>query len=210
MSRPAPTDDALDRLAAADPDLAAVLAGSGRPMVPVRPADFATLLLIVTEQMLSIHAAMAIWRRLEALGPVTPAHFQTHDDDALLAIGFSRAKLRYGRGLAAALIDGSLDLGALAALPDADAMRALTALPGIGRWTAEVFLLFSLGRTDVWPAGDVALQQAVRVVKRLPARPKVAEMDVIAEAWRPWRGAAAHLLWHHYRIAIRPGDWPER
>ena len=128
MSRPAPTDDALDPLAPPDPDLAAVLAGSGRPMVPVRPADFATLLLIVTEQMLSIHAAMAIWRRLEALGPVTLAHFQTHDDDALLAIGFSRAKLRYGRGLAAALMDGSLDLGALAALPDADAMRALTAL----------------------------------------------------------------------------------
>ena len=129
---------------------------------------------------------------------MTPERFLRLSDAELLAIGFSRQKARYGRALAAALIDGSLDLESLGAVDDDDVREALEAIPGIGRWTSTIYLLMVLGRPDVWPAGDMALASAVGQAKRLGHRPGAAEMEILGEAWRPWRSVAARLFWHDY------------
>jgi DNA-3-methyladenine glycosylase II len=135
---------------------------------------------------------------MAAIGEPTPETFLRLDDSALLAIGFSRQKARYVRGLASAVLAGSLDLDDVARLDDERARTTLTALPGIGPWTADIYLLLALGRPDIWPTGDLALVSAVREVKRLAHRPSAAELTALAEPWRPWRAAAARLFWHDY------------
>jgi DNA-3-methyladenine glycosylase II len=171
----------------------------GPPPLWDRPPGFATLLHIVLEQQVSLASALAAFRRLEvAADPLTPERFIQLSDADLLAIGFSRQKARYGRALAAALIDGSLDLESLTAADDDGVRAALEAIPGIGRWTSTIYLLMVLGRPDVWPAGDMALASAVGEAKRLGHRPGPAEMDILGEAWRPWRSVAARLFWHDY------------
>jgi DNA-3-methyladenine glycosylase II len=122
----------------------------------------------------------------------------TLNDVRLREVGFSRQKAGYGRFLAAALIDGTFDLAAVADLSDDQARRQLIGLRGVGSWTADTYLLMALGRPDVWPAGDIALQTAARDVKGLPARPSHDEMVALAEGWRPWRAIAARILWFHY------------
>jgi len=147
----------------------------------------------------SLASALAAFRRLEAAAdPLTPDRFLRLTDAELLAIGFSRQKARYGRALSRALVDGSLDLDSLAALDDAEVHRALEAIPGIGRWTSTIYLLMVLGRPDVWPAGDMALATAVAEAKGLDHRPDPGEMEILGEAWRPWRSVAARLFWHDY------------
>ena len=131
-----------------------------------------------------------------------PGTFLELDDARLLAIGFSRQKARYARALASAVGSGELDLEALAAADDDEVDRRLTALPGIGPWTATIYRLMVLLRPDAWPAHDIALQQAIKEVRALDARPSPDELIVIAEAWRPWRAVAARLLWHHY-LSVR-------
>jgi DNA-3-methyladenine glycosylase II len=171
----------------------------GPPPLWDRPAGFATLLHIVLEQQVSLASALAAFRRLEAAAdPLTPERFLRLSDAELLAIGFSRQKARYGRALAAALVDGSLELERLATVDDDEVRRALEAIPGIGRWTSTIYLLMVLGRPDVWPVGDMALAAAVGEVKGLGHRPGPHEMEVIGEVWRPWRSVAARLLWHDY------------
>jgi DNA-3-methyladenine glycosylase II len=161
----------------------------------------------VLEQQVSLASALAAFRRLEAAaGSLTPERFLRFSDAELLAIGFSRQKARYGRALAAALIDGSLDLERLATVDDDEVRRALEAIPGIGRWTSTIYLLMVLGRPDVWPFGDMALAAAVGEVKGLGHRPGPDEMEVIGEAWRPWRSVAARLFWHHYLARPRTTD----
>jgi DNA-3-methyladenine glycosylase II len=153
----------------------------------------------VLEQQVSLASALAAFRRLEvAAGSLTPERFLRFSDADLLAIGFSRQKARYGRALAAALIDGSLDLEGLATVDDDEVRQALEAVPGIGRWTSTIYLLMVLGRPDVWPVGDMALAAAVGEVKGLGHRPGTDEMEVIGEVWRPWRSVAARLFWHDY------------
>jgi DNA-3-methyladenine glycosylase II len=144
-------------------------------------------------------SAQAAFDRLQvAANPLTPKRFLELGDDELLAIGFSRQKARYSRALATAIADGSLDLDALVGLDD-DAVHAeLVAIPGIGPWTATIYLLMVLGRPDVWPVGDIALAQAVAEAKGLAVRPNSVEMATIGEAWRPWRSVAARLFWHDY------------
>ncbi|HEV2762017.1 MAG TPA: hypothetical protein VGV38_03400, partial [Pyrinomonadaceae bacterium] len=131
-------------------------------------------------------------------GRVTPRRLLKLDDATLRAAGFSRQKTAYCRHLADALASGRLDLDALARLPDADGRAELLKLKGVGRWTADIYLLMALGRPDVWPEGDLALAVAAQRVKRLAARPTPQELEALAEPWRPLRAVAARLLWHHY------------
>ncbi len=196
------TDAALAELAARDPDLGRAILAVGPLPDRARPPGFPTLLRIICDQQLSTLAAAAIWARLEAaLGTVTADRIVREPEDALRALGLSRPKVRYARLLAEAVAGGRLDLAAVERLPDAEAMAALTAVTGIGRWTAEIYLLFALGRPDIWPAGDLALQESLRRLKRLGARPGPATMDALARTWRPYRGTAARVLWAWYRVS---------
>lgn len=189
---------ALGELGDRDPDLAAALEWAGAPPLRRRPGGFATLLRIILAQQVSTASARAIFGRLEeALRPLTPEAFLGLDDGALRAIGFSRQKTAYGRHLAAALAEGRLDLKRVRRLDDAAAVAELAAVKGIGRWSGEIFLMFSLGRPDVWPADDLGLVIAMQRLKGLAERPDRKAMMDIAEAWRPWRSAAALLLWHY-------------
>lgn len=186
-------------LTARDPALASIVERYGHPPLWSREPGFATLVLLILEQQVSLASARAAFDRLGArVGAVTPDAVLALDDDTLRAIGFSRQKTRYARALAAALLDGSLDLDALPSLPDADVRRALVALPGIGPWTADVYLLACLARPDLWPVGDVALQAAAQRALDLERRPTAVELEAIGERWRPHRSVAAQLLWHLY------------
>jgi len=192
---------ALEALAARDPDIARFYAACGLPPVRGHAPGFAGLLRILCAQQVSAASARALIGRLDAAArPLTPDIFLDLDDVALRAIGFSRSKVRYGRALAADVQTGRLDLEAVARTQDQEsAIAILTQATGIGRWTAEIYLLFALGRPDVWPAGDLAVRVAVQRLKDLPARPTQDEMIGLAESWRPYRSAAARFLWHIYR-----------
>jgi DNA-3-methyladenine glycosylase II len=190
---------AVRELAARDADLAGIVARHGPPPLWDREPGFPTLLHIVLEQQVSLASARAAFDRLRvAADPLTPAAFLALTDAELLAIGFSRQKTRYGRALAEAIEFGALDLEALSRLDDDDAHRALQAIPGIGPWTSTIYLLMVLGRPDVWPSGDMALQAAVAEVRGLDHRPDATEMTTLGALWRPWRSVAARLFWHDY------------
>ena len=190
---------AVAALAVRDADLAGIVARYGPPPLWDRSPGFATLLHIVLEQQVSLASAQAAFDRLRAAAdPLTPARFLELSDAELLAIGFSRQKARYGRALAAAIADGSLDLDGLRGLDDGAVHDALQAIPGIGPWTSTIYLLMVLGRPDVWPVGDIALAESVGQVKGLGHRPDATEMAELGEAWRPWRSVAARLFWHDY------------
>lgn len=195
---------AVAELARRDADLAAVVGRHGPPPLWARPAGFGTLLHIILEQQVSLASARAAYRKLKAaVAPLTPAGFLALDDGALKTIGFSRQKTRYGRELAIALAEGRLNLQRLGRQDDATARAALTAIKGIGPWTAEIYLLMVLRRPDAWPTGDLALAIAAQRVKRLRARPGPHELQALGEAWRPWRAVAARILWHDY-LSDRP------
>ncbi len=167
--------------------------------LPLRRWDegFASIRDAVVSQQISTHAANAIVARMVAAGLADEAGIAAADDDALRAVGLSRPKARYLRGIAQA----GLDWPSLRALPDDAAIERLTALPGIGRWTAEIYLKFALGRPDVFAAGDLALAEAARLLYALPERPGPAALMALAEPWRPWRAVAARGLWAYYRVA---------
>jgi DNA-3-methyladenine glycosylase II len=173
--------------------------GGGAARLPAPPAGLRDAGRILVGQQLSTAAAATIYARIEAAsGAVTPAFFLTSDDAALRALGLSSQKSRYIRALAAATAAGTLDLDGLAALPDERCLAALTAISGIGLWTARIYLLAALARPDVWPDGDLGLQAAYQRLAGLPERPSAAALAAIAERWRPWRSLAARLLWHYY------------
>jgi DNA-3-methyladenine glycosylase II len=192
--------DGIDRLARVDGDVARALARIGYPASRQREPGFATLLRIMVAQQLSTRSAAAIWVRLEqACAPlVTAERFLGLEEAAFRTVGFSRQKMAYGRALAEAIADGALDLDALATMPEDDAIAAISALRGFGRWSAEVYLLFALGRADIFPADDLGLQVGMQRLKRLEARPNRKTMDRLAETWRPLRGCGAIFLWHYY------------
>jgi DNA-3-methyladenine glycosylase II len=194
--------EALDHLAARDDDLARAIRLVGKPPPRQRPPGFASLLWIIVGQQVSTASANAIWRKLCGDGePPTAQEFLLLSDEQLKAAGFSRAKMVYGRDLAASVLEGRLDLEALAAMSDDEAVASLTAIRGLGRWSAEIYLLSCLCRPDVLPADDLALLTAAQKVKRLAARPSAGAFRLMAEPWRPWRSVAARLLWHYYRQA---------
>ena len=197
----------LDTLAAGDPDLRRALARVGYPASRQRDPGFATLLRIILAQQVSTASAAAIWRKLEAAlqGKVTPARLLALDDAALRAAGFSARKAQYARGLCAGVTTGALDIAGLALLEEEAAIDTLVALRGFGRWSAEIYLLFALGRADVFPADDLAIQIAIQRLRGLAARPGGKLARELAEPWRPYRGAAAVFLWHYYGAATLDG-----
>jgi DNA-3-methyladenine glycosylase II len=195
--------EATQGLRALDADLVGRLIEIGGPTpLRLREPGFAGLASIIVSQQVSVASARAIFDRLETrLAPLDAQTLLAADDDALRAIGLSMPKMRALRALARAVALEGLDLGALGAMDAADAHRALVAVSGIGPWTADIFLLFCLGHPDVFPAGDIALQEAARLALELDARPDTRRLEAIAERWRPWRGVAARMLWAYYRQA---------
>lgn len=193
----------IDRLAAIDDDVAEAIVRIGYPIPRLRSPGFSTLLRIMVSQQVSTKSAAAIWGRLAATceDEVTPASFAALDDDACRAIGLSGRKEDYGRGLAKAILEGTLDLESMSSLPHEEAIAELCKLKGFGRWSAEIYLLFALSETDSWPADDLALQIGMQRLKGLKARPDRKTMDALAEPWRPLRGCGAIFLWHFYGAA---------
>jgi DNA-3-methyladenine glycosylase II len=177
----------------------AILDRAGAPRFRRRQNGFPTLLHIILEQQVSIDAAAAMHRRLAGIcRPLAPEPFLALDDDTLRSCGFSRQKMGYGRGLAEAVAGGHLDFAALAATSDDEARAALVSLKGIGRWSAEVYLIFALGRPDIWPAADLGLQVAVAECLGMDERPKEPALREMGDKWAPWRSVAACLFWQSY------------
>ena len=177
----------------------AILERAGAPRFRRRRNGFATLLHIILEQQVSIDAAAAMHRRLAGLcQPLAPAGFLALDDDTLRRCGFSRQKMGYARGLAEAVAGGRFDFPALERAPDDEVFAALTSLKGIGRWSAEIYLIFALGRPDVWPAADLGLQLAIGECLGLAERPGEPALREMGAVWQPWRSVAACLFWQSY------------
>ncbi|HEX8387923.1 MAG TPA: DNA-3-methyladenine glycosylase 2 family protein [Sphingomonas sp.] len=189
----------LDALSLREPAIARALARVGYPEPRIRLPGYATLLRTIVGQQVSVKAADAVWRKLsDTVGdPADPRLIAAASDEAMRAAGFSRQKTGYARSLADEVTSGRLDLDALPA-DDEEAIAALTRVKGIGRWSAEIYLLFAEGRPDIWPAGDLAVQIEVGRILGLEARPSEKLTRELAEPWRPYRGAAAIFTWHHY------------
>lgn len=189
----------LDALAAIEPAFATALSYAGYPEPRIRERGYATLLRTIVGQQVSYKAADAVWKKLEAtLGDATdPARIPTKTDEELRAAGLSRQKTGYARSLADEVLSGRLDLANLPA-DDEEAIAQLVRIKGIGRWSAEIYLLFAEGRTDVWPAGDLAVQVEIGRILGLPERPSEKAIRELAEKWRPHRSAATVFAWHHY------------
>lgn len=181
-------------LAAADPAFARALDLCGPPPLRRKPDGFAALLAAIVSQQVSTHAARAILGRVEAAGLRDPAAVLGADEETLRACGLSRQKVRYVRALAAA----GIDYDALRAAPLPEIVETLTAVPGVGRWTAEIYAMFSLGRADVFAPADLALQEGARMLLDLPERPREAALRSLAERWSPWRSVAAGMIWAYY------------
>jgi DNA-3-methyladenine glycosylase II len=191
---------ALDHLAGADPHMKAAIRDIGPPPPRHRPASFATLMDVIIAQQVSTASARAISGRLaERLTRVTPERFIALSDADLRAVGFSRQKTLYGRDLAHAFLQGRISIPKLKRLTDEDAIIVLSSVKGIGRWSAEVFLLFALQRPDIMPAQDLALLVAAQRMKGWRTRPEPKKLLKLAETWRPYRSYAARMLWHYYR-----------
>lgn len=186
-------------LATQDEDLAAVVKTYGQPPLWVREPGFPTLVYIILEQQVSLASARAAFGRLKAAAnPLTPRRFLRLTDLELLRIGFSRQKTLYTRLLAESLAYRYFNLRDLDDLHDDSARNMLIAFKGIGRWTADIYLLSALRRPDIWPTGDLALATAVQEVKRLRERPTPEKLEALSLPWKPWRGVAARLFWHAY------------
>ncbi|HEY7478844.1 MAG TPA: DNA-3-methyladenine glycosylase 2 family protein [Actinomycetota bacterium] len=194
---------AVRELGVLDPALAASTARFGPPPLWARDPSYATLVHLILEQQVSLASAQAAFDRLTAAlgGTVEPGPFLSLDDARLRAIGFSRQKAGYARDLALALEDG-FDLEALRRLPDDEVRTELVRLRGVGRWTADIYLIMCLRRPDVWPHGDQALATAAGELFALPERPSFDALALRAEAWAPYRASAARILWHHY-LSVR-------
>ncbi|PYT69185.1 MAG: DNA-3-methyladenine glycosylase 2 family protein [Acidobacteria bacterium] len=182
-----------------DEHLAEVVKAYGQPPLWVREPGFPTLVYIILEQQVSLASARAAFERLKAaVRPLTPKGFLRLNDAELLRIGFSRQKTLYTRLLAESLARRHFNLRYLHGLPDDSAHKMLMAFKGIGRWTADIYLLSALRRPDIWPTGDLALATAVQEVKRLRKRPSPEKLEALGAPWRPWRAVAARLFWHAY------------
>ncbi len=192
----ADVSDGAAWLAAREPRFADALTQTGPLPLRRRSGGFPALLQAICGQQLSVASAAATWNRLCEAGADRAEVLSALDDDALKACGLSRPKIRYARGLA----DAGIDYAALVHMPEDEALATLTALKGIGSWTAEIYLMFAIGRADVIAAGDLALQEAARDLFDLPSRPTDKELRALAEAWSPWRAVAARILWAYYRV----------
>ncbi|MFN3434222.1 MAG: DNA-3-methyladenine glycosylase family protein [Sphingomonas sp.] len=190
---------AMDALAGIEPAFAAGLARVGYPPPRIRERGYATLIRTILGQQVSVASAAAVYRKLEALvgDPTDPRTILAASDETLRAAGLSRQKASYARSLAEEVVSGRLDLDNLPA-DDEEAIAQLVRVKGIGRWSAEIYLLFAEGRADIWPAGDLAVQIEVGRLLGHDQRPSEKLTRTLAEAWRPHRGALAIFTWHHY------------
>ncbi|MEV4932858.1 DNA-3-methyladenine glycosylase 2 family protein [Sphingobium sp. LMA1-1-1.1] len=195
--------NSLDIIAAMEPGFAAAIGRVGYPPPRVREPGYETLLRTIVGQQVSVAAAGAVWRRLEAeLGTgCAPDALLARDFDTLRACGLSRQKQGYARSLAELVVSGEIDLHNLPQ-DDEEAIAQLVQVKGIGRWSAEIYLLFAEGRPDVWPAGDLAVQIEIGRILGLAQRPSEKLTRDVAERWRPHRGAAAIMAWHHYNTEV--------
>lgn len=189
-----------DKLIELDPDFSHVVQRFGYSPHFGRTPGFPSLILIILEQQVSLASARAAYNKLQARlnDDLRPETFLTLSDQELKAAGFSRQKTRYGRELANAILTGQLDIDGLAHLPDEAVRTELIKIKGIGVWTANIYLMMCLNRIDIWPTGDIALEEAIKQIKGLDERPKKEKFERWGEAWRPYRSIAAHLLWHYY------------
>jgi DNA-3-methyladenine glycosylase II len=190
----------IDSIAAIEPAFASALIRIGYPEPRISTPGYVTLLRAIVGQQVSIKAAAAIWARVDSVtgGAADPAKVAAASEEALRSAGLSRMKALYAHSLAEEVLSGRLDLHALPK-DDEEAIAALTHVKGIGRWSAEVYLLFAEGRVDIWPAGDLAVQIEVGRILGLEAKPNEKQTRALAEPWRPHRGAAAVFAWHHRR-----------
>ena len=184
-------------LATYDPRFKQALSEVGPLPLRLKPEGFDQLLNAIIGQQVSVASANAIWKRMEGLDLTSENTIAKASDDDLRAAGLSSQKMRYARALAEARID----YAALRDLPSDTVIKTLTKVTGIGQWTAEIYAMFSLGRADVFAHGDLALQEAARILLDLPERPKEKQMKLIAADWSPWRSVAARTLWAYYRVA---------
>lgn len=195
--------EGLDHIAARNPLLARAIERVGYPEPRLRATGYRTLLRTIVGQQVSVSAAASVWNKLETLlGEDLPPHdLLAADFDSLRACGLSRQKQGYARSLCELVVSGKLDLESLPA-DDEEAIAELVKIKGIGRWSAEIYLLFAEGRPDIWPAGDLAVQIEVGRILGLPERPSEKMTRQLAEAWRPHRGAVAIMAWHHYNTEV--------
>lgn len=192
---------AVSLLIATEPRFAAVVEKAGLPHLRRMQPGLRGLLRIVNDQVLSLRAAETLWLKVEqALHPFEAAAIAGRSEGELRSLGLSGAKARAFLAIAAAVADGALPLDGFDTLPDDDAHDRLRRIRGIGRWTADIYLLACLGRADTWPAGDLALQLAAKSLFALPDKPSERELMALAVPWQPWRAVAARLLWSHYRF----------
>ena len=186
-------------LTAEDADFARVMAENGPLAFTLKPGGFGGMVRIILGQQVSVLAAEAMWRKLEtSLPEISPQVLAGQSDEDLKAFGFSRQKSRYVKGLAADILEQRLDLAAVAEMPDEEAIAKLVQSIGIGRWTAENYLIFCEGRADMFPAKDLAILIGLEWLKGFAARPAFTEAMLYAERWTPYRTASSLLIWHHY------------
>lgn len=194
---------ALDALASRDPDVARALQKYGPPPDRSLPAGFETLARAIVGQQVSRAAASAIWQKMEDRNVTGLLQVADAEIDQMMSAGLSRRKAEYLIGIAEEITSGRLDIPALSAMSGENVQKRLVAIRGIGAWTADNFRLFALADMDAWPVKDVALQEAMRILKSLASRPSADEMEALGEGWRPYRGAGALVLWHLYAIEVR-------
>jgi DNA-3-methyladenine glycosylase II len=194
---------ALDQLAAIDADIAAALSRFGPPPDRSLPASFETLARSIIGQQISRAAASAIWTRMLDRDHDNAPIIASKQPDDLMPFGLSRRKAEYLIGIADEVQSGRLDLATLAKMSGEDVQKRLVEIRGIGAWTADNFRLFALGDMDAWPANDIALQEGMKLLKSLDERPNGKMLETLGEAWRPYRGAGALMLWHIYGILVR-------
>jgi DNA-3-methyladenine glycosylase II len=197
---------AIDELGKLDSDIKRAIADYGYPSDRTMPPTFETIARIIIGQQISRQVAEALWKRLEEQQLTSAQHIHKLEPDRLMQVGLSRRKSEYIIGIAQAITDASLDLNWLAQQDGKAIQLHLTSYRGVGIWTADNFRLFALQDFDAWPGGDLALQEAMKTLKELPARPTNAEMGYLSQTWSPYRGAGALMLWHLYAKTRRNGQ----
>ena len=192
------------KLATSDPYFSELISKIGLPRERYREPTLATLIHIIVSQQISLTAAESIWRKFNAkISNITPNSIINLGEQGLREFGFTRSKSNATLNLCQQMQDKTFDINAISSMDDHNAKNYIMRLRGFGEWSASIFLIFCLGRGDIWPSGDVALQEATRSLKKLSFRPTPKQMDKISLAWQPWRSTAAHLLWHYYAEVVR-------
>ena len=197
---------AIDELGKLDSDIKRAVADYGYPSDRMMPPSFETIARIILGQQISRFAAEALWKRLKEQELTSAQQIHSLDPERLMEVGLSRRKSEYIIGIAQAITDASLDLKWLSQQDGIKIQQHLTSYRGVGIWTADNFRLFALQDFDAWPGGDLALQEAMKTLKKLPSRPTNSEMSYLSQTWSPYRGAGALMLWHLYNKTKRNGQ----